>query len=385
MSAACYSLSNYQVSSFKMERRMNECPMDFRLQQGPAAPDSPFLKPTPSHGGHKDGLAGYKCEFVHHKERSTIVLSLHSVSYSSYQPTSPKTPALPPPHNHSSFSLSPKEKPFIPHQTGSVMTPYRPNESRRSFDSQIHSSTCNSYTSDPPPGSDVSQLDSTLVRSEELDAGEGSEALATLERAESSCKFYSDSIPRRVYKRRRREADRHVCLLPDPDEDLNCKPDSDALPQPDQQKIDASHQEAPPKQAHSPGFIPSVFTFVENHPNLPHILSYYTQFLLNLFIVFFMMYLVYSFWSTIRSDVDFRSREVAAETLAEIAVCAREFRDNRCERSMRVPAMEIMCNFWEKCVNQDPTKVARAMVSANTFAEILNNFVEPITAKTMVP
>lgn len=229
------------------------------------------------------------------------------------------------------------------------------------------------------PGRDVAQLDSTLIRS---DIGEGSEAFTTPEQAKSSRTFYSDTIPRRVYKRRRREADRHVCLLPD--EDLNGKPDSDASTQPNQQKINASHQKANPQQAQAPGFISSVFTFIENHPNLPHILSYYTQFLLNLFIVFFMMYLVYSFWSTIRSDVDLRSREVATETLAEIAGCAREFRENRCERSMRVPAMEIMCNFWEKCVNQDPNKVARAMVSASTFAEILNNFVEPITAKTMV-
>lgn len=264
------------------------------------------------------------------------------------------------------------------------MTPHSSNESRHSFDSKTHSSTSNTYTPDHPPERDVSHLDSTLVRSEETDSGEGPEALATLERAESSRKFYSDSIPRRVYKRRRREADRHVCLLPDPDEDLNCKLDSDALPPPNRQKINASQQEASPKQAQAPGFITFIFTFVENHPNLPHILSYYTQFLLNLFIVLFMIYLVYSFWSTIRSDVDLRSREVAMETLAEIAVCVREFRENRCERSMRVPAMETMCNLWEKCVNQDPTKVARAMVSANKFAEILNNFVEPITAKTMV-
>lgn len=275
------------------------------------------------------------------------------------------------------------------------MTPHRSNESGHSFDSKTHSSPCNSESLDPSPRRDVSQLDSTHVRSEESDVGQGSETFATtLERVESSRTFCSDTIPRRVYKRRRREADRHVCLLPHPDEDLNSKPDSDALPPPNQQKIDASHhevppqqappQQAPPQQAQAPGFIPSVFTFVDSHPNLPQILSFYSQFLLNLFIVFFMMYLVYSFWSTIRSDVDLRSREVAADTLAAIAVCAREFEENRCERSMRVPAMEIMCNFWEKCVNQDPSKVARAMVSANTFAEILNNFVEPITAKTMV-
>lgn len=330
------------------------------------------------------------------------MLNLDLAPHSLYRPRSPKIPALPPPRNHPSASSSPKEKPLtphqnssfmtlhrspkekplIPHQKSSFMTPHRSNESGHSSDSNTQSSPCISDTSHLPTGRDVAQLDSTIVRSEEIDVGEGSEPFATLEHAKSSRTFYGDSIPRRVYKRRRREADRHVCLLPD--EDFNSMPDSDALPPPNQQKINASHQKAPSLQAQAPGFISSVFTFVENHPNLPHILSYYTQFLLNLFIVFFMMYLVYCFWSAIRSDVDLRSREVATETVAEIAGCAREFRENRCERSMRVPAMEIMCNFWEKCVNQDPNKVARAMVSANTFAEILNNFVEPITAKTMV-
>lgn len=262
------------------------------------------------------------------------------------------------------------------------MRPHRSNESGHSSDSNTQSSPCISDTSHLPSETDVAQLDSTLVRSEVTDVGEGSEAFATLEHAKSSRTFYSDTIPRRVYKRRRREADRHVRLLPD--EDSNSQPDSDVSPRLKQHVTNALQQKAPSQLAEASGFISSVFTFVENHPNLPHILSYYTQFLLNLFIVFFMMYLVYSFWSTIRSDVDLRSREVATETVAEIAVCAREFRENRCERSMRVPAMEIMCNFWEKCVNQDPNKVARAMVSANTFAEILNNFVEPITAKTMV-
>lgn len=275
-----------------------------------------------------------------------------------------------------------KEMPLIPHQNSTFMTPHRFNESGHSSDSNTQSSLCISDTSHLPSGRDDAQLNSILVRSEETDVGEGSEVFATLEHTKSSRTFYTDIVPRRVYKRRRREADRHVCLLPD--EDFTSKPDSDALSQSNQHKINPLHQKAPFPQAQAPGLISSVFTFVENHPNLPHILSYYTQFLLNLFLVFFMTYLVYSFWSTIRSDVDLRSREVVTETVAEIAVCAREFKENRCERSMRVPAMEIMCNFWEKCVNQDPNKVARAMVSANTFAEILNNFFEPITAKTMV-
>jgi hypothetical protein len=35
-------------------------------------------------------------------------------------------------------------------------------------------------------------------------------------------------------------------------------------------------------------------------------------------------------------------------------------------------------------MNRDPTVVGRARVSAETFAEIINSFIEPISYKTMV-
>jgi hypothetical protein len=46
--------------------------------------------------------------------------------------------------------------------------------------------------------------------------------------------------------------------------------------------------------------------------------------------------------------------------------------------------MEKACLAWEKCMNRDPTVVGRARVSAETFAEIINSFIEPISYKTMV-
>lgn len=46
--------------------------------------------------------------------------------------------------------------------------------------------------------------------------------------------------------------------------------------------------------------------------------------------------------------------------------------------------MEKACVAWEKCMNRDPTVVGRARVSAETFAEIINSFIEPISYKTMV-
>jgi len=129
--------------------------------------------------------------------------------------------------------------------------------------------------------------------------------------------------------------------------------------------------------------VASVFTYIESHPQLPHILSFYAQLLLNLFLVFSCMYILYSFWSTIVSDVDKKSEEAVAEALAEMAVCAKNYRENGCE-DRRAPALEQVCLSWEKCMARDPKSVGRARVSAHTFAEIFNSFIEPISYKAMV-
>ena len=71
--------------------------------------------------------------------------------------------------------------------------------------------------------------------------------------------------------------------------------------------------------------------------------------------------------------------------LAENAVCAREYRANSCDPpSGRVPAMDSICDSWEKCFRRDPLLAGRARMGAQTFAEIFNAFVEPISLKTMI-
>ena len=137
----------------------------------------------------------------------------------------------------------------------------------------------------------------------------------------------------------------------------------------------------------------SIFTFIETHPNVPHILSFYAQLLFNLFLIFSFMTILWSFWSTIRADVDKKADEAVAEALAEMAVCAQNYRENRCEPETRVPAMESVCRGWETCMDRDPRMGVggggvgaggRAVISARTFAEIFNGLVEPISYKAMV-
>ena len=187
---------------------------------------------------------------------------------------------------------------------------------------------------------------------------------------------HTEALTKRVHKRKRRELekDNRVAYR-------RSSSDSESEDRKPQKNPEGVVHQYPPNEI---GFIPSIFSFIENHPRLPHVLSYYLQFLFNVFLVFFFMYLTYCFFSAIRQDVDMKSEESMAETLAEMAVCAREFVDNRCDRQNRVPAMEMVCNNWEKCMNRDPSSVGRAKVSAHTFAEIINGFFEPIAYKSMV-
>lgn len=214
---------------------------------------------------------------------------------------------------------------------------------------------------------------------------------------------FTDAITRRIHKRRRQEfgitggvrsdhrpgnAPRHHHLRRSSHEDSES--DSPFLQGPLITHPARSEHPHPPSQPQQPqqqppqATITAILSWVESHPHLPHVLSFYAQLLLNLFLVFGFIYIAWSFWSTVRSDVDKHSESVASEKLAEIAACAQQYVANRCEASTRVPAMEAVCGNWERCMNQDPNKVGRARVSAHTFAEIFNSFVEPISYKAMV-
>ena len=187
-----------------------------------------------------------------------------------------------------------------------------------------------------------------------------------------------DVLARRVHKRKRVESNNSLSTYTThrrPSDDSG----SEGYSRPTSSEGPAS------KKAHMTdmGKIGAFFSYIERHPRLPHVLSFYLQLFCNFLIVFAAAYIAYSFWATIIGDVDIQSEHAAAEILVEMAACARDYQENGCKVN-RVPAMETMCNNWEKCMNRDPKKVGRARMSAHTFAEIFNSFVEPISYKAMV-
>lgn len=124
--------------------------------------------------------------------------------------------------------------------------------------------------------------------------------------------------------------------------------------------------------------------WASTHRDIPLIASQYLQIFFNLSLILLLLYALFCFYLTIRRDVDQKVEEFSAQILAEISQCSRNYVENRCTLDMRVPAMERACSGWEKCMNRDSSQVGRARVSAETFAEIINSFIEPISYKTMV-
>lgn len=122
--------------------------------------------------------------------------------------------------------------------------------------------------------------------------------------------------------------------------------------------------------------------WVEAHPHLPSVLSFYMQLMVNIFLAAGFIYILYSAWAAIISDVDIESSKHMSEVLVDIALCAKQYNVNRCDQV--VPELEKVCGVWKTCMSRDPKKVARASVTAKTFAMIFNSFVEEFSYKSMV-
>jgi hypothetical protein len=82
--------------------------------------------------------------------------------------------------------------------------------------------------------------------------------------------------------------------------------------------------------------------------------------------------------------VDMQSEHRIAEVMIEIAKCHKDYLDNGCGLERPPPSLKDVCANWEGCMKRDARKVARASVSAKTFAMIFNSFVEEIGYKAMV-
>ena len=209
----------------------------------------------------------------------------------------------------------------------------------------------------------------------------GSKSKSTTGRGEVPRGNYHSAINNRVSKQRKQHNDRriaHYVAQSETEDDFE-----PPLPKrsPSKKQQHDHHDAEPLFNEMQPGFFARLASFINDHPHLPHILSFYVQFVLNVFLVGGFMWIIWKTFSTIRSDVDKKSEHAIAELVAEMSLCAKSYADNRCGEANSPPAMDSICANWKRCLDQDPRQVARAKVGAHTLSEIVNQFIEPISFK----
>ncbi|CAD6593463.1 MAG: hypothetical protein ASARMPREDX12_007431 [Alectoria sarmentosa] len=358
------------MARLNTEVRSHESPMDWQWQEGhgPTDTDSPFLKGAADSSQCKGGFVGQK----------------RSASFLDSPPKNP-IPSMGPSGSQIFPPSTPSTKPHFSFRNFPFATPQKPLEAEFSSGAE-QSSPVNADTDEtpePPARSVLSKSKGTMMQFEGKKSGKKPSSpglfsrFSSLGRGEVGRRSHL-AVTRskgKAQKRRRRDRDPDVRSAP-----RRSNNDSDF----DEQPGSGEGTQKYSKTVQQMGFIPSVLTFIDAHPGLPNTLSYYVQFLLNFFLALCVMYVLYGIFSTISNDITERAMMESSEILAEMAVCAREFKENRCERDSRVPAMEIVCNNWEKCMQRDPYKVGRSRLSAGMFAEIVNSFIEPISLKAII-
>ena len=111
----------------------------------------------------------------------------------------------------------------------------------------------------------------------------------------------------------------------------------------------------------------------------------YIQLFFNTAVGLGVLYLLFSATTTVLHDAQLKVDERLQVMMTEIALCSRQYADNRCSpKELRVPAMEKACMEWETCMARDPSTTSRARLHAETIAEILNGFFGAITTRTFV-
>lgn len=130
----------------------------------------------------------------------------------------------------------------------------------------------------------------------------------------------------------------------------------------------------------------SRLTKLMTDPTIPYVLSLYLQLLFNLLLIGVILYLLFIFIRTIKSDISHKLETYTSDAIQEISLCSREYYRNKCsieDGHKRVPALEKACTVWSKCMNRDPQLIGKSKITAETFADIVNGFVKPITWKSL--
>ncbi|KAJ5885435.1 hypothetical protein N7495_009945 [Penicillium taxi] len=341
-----------------MRRTAPESPMDFEWQRSrPMDATSPFA------------------QFATQQENKKTLKGTHTAFGS---PEKNQLPYLRPPNSEAFLFSQPLPRPQpakTPSYAAAFMTPRKLNDVDMSSGPENMSSPENADNDDTP---------------EQLGKNERRNSLWPIYgrfgqspgRGEiPRTKNYSDKVVRKIQKNRRRNQEIRQRIPVDSDDESDRPSSREGWKDKQGKQRKVSNPKPPQSRVSS---FSEFFALLEAHPNVPNILSWWAQLLVNLSLFSLAVYIVFTIVAAIRAEFDQAAEEVSDTILAEMAVCAKSYVDNKCGGGDRLPALETVCENWERCMNRDPAKVGRAKVSAQTMATIINSFIDPISYKAVM-
>ncbi|KAG8734639.1 hypothetical protein FRC12_018435 [Ceratobasidium sp. 428] len=118
-------------------------------------------------------------------------------------------------------------------------------------------------------------------------------------------------------------------------------------------------------------------------PYAPHMLLGYVRVFFNSALILGLLYIITMIVVTVRRDIEDKVATYTGENAAEIQDCTSKYLLNKCGPELVSPHMKQFCDEWERCMQRDASVVGRTRVAAETLAEVVNGFVDPITWKTL--
>lgn len=298
-------------------------------------------------------------------------------------PDKPTVPALRPPNSQSSFLFSPQRpQSALPSQSSVFGQPAFTTP--RKLEVDLSSGAENLSSPEVADNEETPEQQSKGTRRNSLFNIYGRFAPSPGRGEIPRTNHFSNAVARRIYKKRRRDKalGRRMRVDDEYDDDESDRPSSsEGRPtRTGKQEPKTDVQKAPSNMS----FFKQLLTLLEEHPNVPAILSWWAQLVVNLSLFSLAVWMVFSFVSEIRNEFDAVASKEMDSILHSIAECMQRYEDNKCAAGNLVPGLVPICAADRKCMDTDPTHVRRAMLSARTMAQIIDSFIEPISWKAIV-
>ena len=117
---------------------------------------------------------------------------------------------------------------------------------------------------------------------------------------------------------------------------------------------------------------------------MPAVFLTYIQILFNLTMTTCILYGTLKTYNILQSDLSKHMDKQSQILLSDIVQCSREYIRNGCGQITTPPALEQMCNSWKICMDADINGILTTKESAIVLAEILNNFFNNISDRTII-